>query len=266
MRFPRDTSPALRPTILTGALAIAAALSLSFPSAAQAVELGAEPRTTPRAEQALELTAEELTALSELQIADANRGVAKFSSSDLLEEVRERLEADRAARDQRLAEEAAAAAEAAARAQAEEEARLQAEAEARRVEEERRAAEEAKAQAEAEEAAKSSAVQSRSSNSSTSVPRYQGGGTKEEWMRAAGISESDWGYVDKLIARESSWNPNAVNSSSGACGLVQALPCSKIPGVWSNPVDALKWGDSYVKGRYGSWANALAHSDSKGWY
>ncbi len=74
-----------------------------------------------------------------------------------------------------------------------------------------------------------------------------------EWMAAAGIASSDWGYVDYIVSRESGWNPNATNSSSGACGLVQALPCSKVPGNGYDPVDNLRWGNGYAVGRYGSW-------------
>lgn len=91
-------------------------------------------------------------------------------------------------------------------------------------------------------------------------------GTKQDWLSAAGIPEDQWDSADKLIQRESSWNPNAVNKSSGACGLVQALPCSKLGPNWNDPVVALKWGQKYVVGRYGSWDSALAHSYSHGWY
>lgn len=95
---------------------------------------------------------------------------------------------------------------------------------------------------------------------------YTGGGSKTEWLASSSISQEDWGYADWLVQKESGWNPNARNRSSGACGLAQALPCSKVPGDPHNPVNSLNWMNSYVKGRYGSWANAVAHSKSKGWY
>ena len=85
---------------------------------------------------------------------------------------------------------------------------------------------------------------------------YTGGGLPAEWMAAAGIAESDMQYVDYIVSRESGWNPNATNKSSGACGLVQALPCSKVPGNGYNPVDNLRWGTGYATGRYGSWEGA----------
>lgn len=102
--------------------------------------------------------------------------------------------------------------------------------------------------------------------SSAGAPTYSGGGSKEEWMTAAGIAESDWGYVDYIASRESGWDPNATNPSSGACGVIQALPCSKVPGSGYNPVDNLKWADGYAKGRYGSWSAAYAFWSSNHWW
>lgn len=91
-------------------------------------------------------------------------------------------------------------------------------------------------------------------------------GTKYDWMRAAGIPESQWQYVDYIVGRESGWNPRAVNSSSGACGLVQALPCSKLGANWADPVHALKWQYSYVQSRYGGYAGAYSFWLSNHWY
>ncbi|MDR6691080.1 hypothetical protein J2X55_001992 [Microbacterium sp. 1154] len=95
---------------------------------------------------------------------------------------------------------------------------------------------------------------------------YSGGGAPAEWMAAAGISEADMGYVDYIVSRESGWNPNATNRSSGACGLVQALPCSKVPGNGYDPVDNLRWGTGYATGRYGGWAGAYAFWTANHWW
>lgn len=97
-------------------------------------------------------------------------------------------------------------------------------------------------------------------------PLYTGGGSPAEWMAAAGIPESEWGYVDAIISRESGWNPNATNASSGACGLAQALPCSKVPGNGYDPIDNLRWADGYAKGRYGGWAAAFTAWQSQHWW
>jgi hypothetical protein len=89
---------------------------------------------------------------------------------------------------------------------------------------------------------------------------------KTQWMTAAGIPEGEWAYVDYIVFRESSWNPNAVNRSSGACGLAQANPCSKVPGNPYNPVDSLKWQYNYVKTRYGGYRQAYEFWLKKHWY
>ncbi|WP_040165269.1 aggregation-promoting factor C-terminal-like domain-containing protein [Microbacterium gorillae] len=96
--------------------------------------------------------------------------------------------------------------------------------------------------------------------------QYTGGGAPAEWMAAAGIAQSDWGYVDYIVSHESGWNPNATNSGSGACGLVQALPCSKVEGNGYDPVDNLRWGNGYAVGRYGSWGNAYAFWTANNWW
>lgn len=95
---------------------------------------------------------------------------------------------------------------------------------------------------------------------------YTGGGAPAEWMAAAGIASGDWGYVDYVVSRESGWNPNATNRSSGACGLVQALPCSKVPGNGYDPVDNLRWANGYATGRYGSWAGAYNFWINNHWW
>lgn len=94
---------------------------------------------------------------------------------------------------------------------------------------------------------------------------YAATGSHSEWMTAAGIPIDQQAAAETLVQRESSWNVNAYNSI-GACSLVQALPCSKIPGDWRDPVTALKWGNGYVAARYGSWQAALAHSYAQNWY
>ncbi len=91
-------------------------------------------------------------------------------------------------------------------------------------------------------------------------------GNKQDWLRASGIPESSWGYVDSIVSRESGWNPNAVNPSSGACGLGQQLPCGKWAGAWNDPVAALIAMNGYVSARYGGWAGAINFWNSHHWY
>lgn len=84
------------------------------------------------------------------------------------------------------------------------------------------------------------------------------------WMQAAGISDKTNARI--LIARESGCNPNAVNSSSGACGIGQQLPCGKWPHKWNDPIGGMIDMQNYVMGKYGSWSAAVAHSSARGWY
>lgn len=97
---------------------------------------------------------------------------------------------------------------------------------------------------------------------------YAGGGNKDTWLAASGIPQEYWGYVDAIVTKESGWNPNATNRSSGACGLAQALPCSKVKGEGGgyNPVTSLQWMNSYVNGRYGGWAGAWSFWQRNRWY
>jgi hypothetical protein len=93
-------------------------------------------------------------------------------------------------------------------------------------------------------------------------------GSKESWMSAAGIPESEWGYVDSIVFRESGWNPNAVNPNGGACGLGQQLPCGKWDnyGAWNDPVAALRAQHDYVVARYGGYPQAVAFWNIHHWY
>ena len=101
----------------------------------------------------------------------------------------------------------------------------------------------------------------------TVVPTAQAAtGSHNGWMAAAGISPSDYQYVEYIVQKESSWNPLSINSSSGACSLVQALPSSKIGANWNDPVTALRWGNSYVAARYSGWAGAYQHWLKMHWY
>jgi len=70
--------------------------------------------------------------------------------------------------------------------------------------------------------------------------------------------------------RESHWNHKAHNRSSGAHGIPQALPGSKMRTAgadWrTNPVTQIKWGLGYIDRRYGSPCGALRHMNGHGWY
>lgn len=144
-----------------------------------------------------------------------------------------------------------------------------------RAEAEQKAKEEAEAKKKAEELriAQSKQVTSRGGTSVRATT-----GTKAEYQAYAkdlcintyGWSENDFNCLVKLVEKESSWNPNAVNKSSGAAGLFQALPASKMASEGSdymtNYKTQIRWGLKYITNRYGTPSNAWAHSQQKGWY
>lgn len=70
----------------------------------------------------------------------------------------------------------------------------------------------------------------------------------------------------ELIARESGFNPFAVNPSSGACGLVQSYPCHKMGCELSDIKCQLEWQKQYIAKRYGTVAKALKWHDQYNWY
>lgn len=75
-----------------------------------------------------------------------------------------------------------------------------------------------------------------------------------------------WGSLEELIQRESTWNPYAINSSSGACGLGQALPCSKMDCEKWDYECQIRWMANYIENRYSNPTNALSFHDEKNWY
>lgn len=76
--------------------------------------------------------------------------------------------------------------------------------------------------------------------------------------------------LDKLWIKESNWNPTDLNHSSGAYGIPQALPGSKMAVIASdwrtNPITQVKWGLLYISQRYGTSCAAWHHSQEYNWY
>ena len=95
-------------------------------------------------------------------------------------------------------------------------------------------------------------------------------GSHEDWMSQAGISPSDYGYVNYIINHESHWNPLSKNYRSGATGLCQALPGSKMASAGSdwetNPITQLRWCNGYAVGRYGGWRQAYEFWTQHKWW
>lgn len=102
-------------------------------------------------------------------------------------------------------------------------------------------------------------------------------GIKGEYQKYAlslfpdfGWDESELEPLIYLWNRESGWNPNSHNRGSGAHGIPQALPASKMASegsdYYTNPEPQIRWGLKYIRGRYGSPSRAWASFRSKGWY
>jgi hypothetical protein len=75
--------------------------------------------------------------------------------------------------------------------------------------------------------------------------------------------------MQNIFDRESGDSPYSINSSSGACGLGQADPCSKlldVCGSLSNVGCQLSFFTEYANERYGGWANAWLFWESHSWW
>jgi hypothetical protein len=91
-----------------------------------------------------------------------------------------------------------------------------------------------------------------------------------EMVRARGWGDDQFACLVALWNKESGWRVNAYNAGSGAYGIPQALPGSKMGSVapdWeTNPATQITWGLNYIGGRYGDPCGAWSHSESVGWY
>ncbi|MDX3072071.1 transglycosylase SLT domain-containing protein [Streptomyces sp. NPDC088354] len=153
------------------------------------------------------------------------------------------------------------AADASARKAAEETARKQAAKDAAARKEAEKKAEERKKQEAASRAAERAALVVKASYT-----------TAEVQAMAQGIIGDSTQYqcFSNIVTRESGWNYTATNSSSGAYGLVQALPGSKMASAgadWqTNPGTQIKWGLNYMNSRYGSPCGAWSFWQTNHWY
>ena len=89
-------------------------------------------------------------------------------------------------------------------------------------------------------------------------------------LAGVGWGDDQFSCLVSLWNKESGWNYQAYNSGSGAFGIPQALPGSKMSsagGDWqTNAATQISWGLGYISGRYGSPCGAWGHSQSVGWY
>ncbi|GGQ40981.1 hypothetical protein GCM10010145_06400 [Streptomyces ruber] len=199
----------------------------------------------------LELTASDATLLADIpagqqaqvqtasltQQADVQAIAADNSARKAAEEAARKKAADDAVNKQKAAEKAEAAAQA---------------------EKERKEKEEAASRSAARADASDFVVQS-----SYTVAQVQA-------MAQQMIPGDQFTCFSNIVNHESSWNYRAVNASSGAYGLVQALPGSKMASAgadWqTNPATQIKWGLNYMNERYGSPCGAWSFWQANNWY
>ena len=76
--------------------------------------------------------------------------------------------------------------------------------------------------------------------------------------------------LDELWTRESNFETGATNPQSGAYGIPQSLPASKMAAAgadWqTNPATQVRWGLGYIAATYGSPCNAWSHEEAVSWY
>jgi hypothetical protein len=119
-------------------------------------------------------------------------------------------------------------------------------------------------------AARRAAQQQTSAPASSAAPS----GTPQQIAMAMlgsyGWSSSQFGCLQSLWNRESGWNPTAQNPTSGAYGIPQALPGSKMASAgadWqTNPATQIRWGLGYIQQIYGSPCAAWSHEEAVGSY
>lgn len=142
----------------------------------------------------------------------------------------------------------------------------------------KRAAEEAiakKAAAEAQEKAQRERVEMTATRSSTRPPvssatQRSYSVAEIQTMARQMVTGDQYQCMSRIVDHESSWNYQAVNPSSGAYGLFQALPGSKMSSAGSdwrtNPQTQIKWGLNYMTERYGSACSAWEFWQANRWY
>ena len=92
----------------------------------------------------------------------------------------------------------------------------------------------------------------------------------QQMLSQFGWSSSQFSCLQPLWEHESGWSVTAENPTSGAYGIPQSLPASQMSSAgadWqTNAATQIRWGLTYIQGRYGSPCGAWAHEESDNWY
>jgi hypothetical protein len=142
-----------------------------------------------------------------------------------------------------------------------------------------KAAADAAAAAAAEAAAAAAAAAAQEAAAAEAAAAAQASALTPDGARtvAAQMASSQYGWgddqfqcLDSLWTKESGWNYQAENAGSGAFGIPQSLPGSKMASIaddWStNAVTQISWGLDYIARGYGTPCSAWSHSQSVNWY
>ena len=128
------------------------------------------------------------------------------------------------------------------------------------------AAQAAAAKAAQQQAAQQTAVQQAAPSAPSGSPEQ----IAEQMLSQFGWSSGQFSCLQPLWELESGWNIYASNPSSGAYGIPQALPGSKMssagPDWESDAATQIRWGLEYIQGTYGSPCAAWSHEEADGWY
>jgi phage protein D len=138
---------------------------------------------------------------------------------------------------------------------------------AKKSDEIKKARAKAKAKAAAAEKKRQAAIKAQGYEPGVTDPREM---ARQILRNKFAYDDDQFSCFDWIIKHESNWNVHAQNASSGAYGLPQSLPGSKMASVASdwrdNPATQVIWGARYMKSRYGSPCGARSHWQSAGNY
>jgi len=117
---------------------------------------------------------------------------------------------------------------------------------------------------------RSTTTQSNTTPASTGSKADYQAYAKQYMLDTYGWGDDQFQALVNLWEKESNWNPNAHNNSSGAHGIPQSLPASKMASFgedyYTNGNTQIRWGLDYIKNRYGNPQGAWNHFLQKNWY
>jgi hypothetical protein len=132
------------------------------------------------------------------------------------------------------------------------------------------AAKAAAAKAAAAAAARAAATKTVAQQTAVRTPSGSPVQIAQQMLGHFGWSPSQFSCLYPLWEHESGWNPSAENAGSGAYGIPQSLPGAQMASAgadWqTNPATQIRWGLTYIQGRYGSPCGAWAHEQANNWY